>query len=315
MKLQEPLYIGKKIMKNRLVVPPMALYGADAEGYVAPEKVEYYGALAQGGPGMVICEASAVGEALDWHRKPMRAFDEKIIPGYRKIVEAIHAAGALAVMQLYYPKDWPFEESVELAFQKSAIHCEQAGFDGIELHAAHGYLLSKATCCEGPDLLSRVYNAVREGVREDFIVGIRLGATDPDEESLLKTAKLLESADYLSISAGRLEGAGAQEPYIPGSWFQAAAKVKAIVSTPVFSVGHVRTGEDAERMLELGAADAICVGRGSLADYNFSKAVIHGEPFYRCYNCPECAWHGDRTLCPARMKAKRQAEKQLTMDN
>ena len=179
-------------------------------------------------------------------------------------------------------------------FKNSAVRTKQAGFDGVEIHSAHGYLLNqflspltnKRTDEYGGDLKSRIkihieiIKAVREAVGEEFPILLRLGASDFKEggttiEDSKVAAVEFEKAgiDILDISGGLfgykvegLEGQGFLSPL--------TEEIKKVVSIPVILTGGVTEAQAANELLEQDKADLIGVGRAIYKDSNWAKEAI-----------------------------------------
>ncbi len=166
----EPLKIGSKTMKNRLVVPAMDSAMCEEDGTIGKMACDYYGHRAHGGYGMVITEIAAIDKRGMGMPGQPRLYDDAYLPGMKNLAKAIQDGGALAIVQLHHAGretmsamigETPFspsvlpspvyreilhemtteevEEMVE-SYISSAERCKVAGFDGIEFHSAHGYM-------------------------------------------------------------------------------------------------------------------------------------------------------------------------------
>ncbi|WP_120995525.1 NADH:flavin oxidoreductase [Stutzerimonas urumqiensis] len=182
-------------------------------------------------------------------------------------------------------------------FAQAAVHARDAGFDGVELHGANGYLLHEFMSAEfnqrtdrwGGDFKARlalplaVIRAVRDAVGEDFVVGMRLSqqmVTDSDlkweggtEAAKLRMATLANAGlDYLHIS----------EPDIAAPAFGEGPTLcelaRAVGPVTLIGNGGIRTGEQAEQLLGQGTMDLVAVGKAALADHDWPRRVEHGEP-------------------------------------
>ena len=182
---------------------------------------------------------------------------------------------------------------VEELFAEAAVRAKKAGYDGVEIHAAHSYLLNqflspltnKRTDEYGGELKGRMrmlletIGRVREAVGDDFIIAVRLGACDymeggNTEEDAVEAAVACEAAgaDLLDVTGGmcRYIRQGHTEPGYFGSM---SAAIKATVSIPVSVAGGVRTLEDAEALLEAGVSDLIGAGRVMYRDAQWGKRL------------------------------------------
>lgn len=199
------------------------------------------------------------------------------------------------------------------AFIQAAIRCRKAGFDVVELHAAHGMYLDEVieTSTRNDEyggsfenrsrLLTELIVAIKETCGCDFIVAVRFG--NPNYDELIKTAQAIEKAcgDLLDVSSGM------NQYQIPigfnyDSKIYAASLVKAQSHLPVICVGNIFNADDAENILKEDLSDMVAVGRGSLADPFWAKKVLSNmEPNY-CRKCKRCMWWIDGNLCPVRKK-------------
>lgn len=165
-----PMYIGKMLVKNRLVVPAMDSAMCEDDGTIKKMACDYYGARAKGGFGIVITEIAAVDErAMGMPGEP-RLYSDEYIPGLKKLANAIHTGGAKAIVQLHHAgrettasmigqtptapssipspvyrepvNEYTTEQVYELidSYIQASVRCKKAGFDGIEFHSAHGYM-------------------------------------------------------------------------------------------------------------------------------------------------------------------------------
>ena len=181
--------------------------------------------------------------------------------------------------------------TVAKKFAEAALRVKEAGFDGVEIHAAHGYLLdqfysplgNKRTDAYGGDLDGRIHllldviRAVREAVGADYLVALRLGASDYTEsgatiDDAVYACKKFEKAgvDLLDISGGFC-GFTVKNRKGPGFFSDASSAIREAVHVPVILTGGVTKANEAEVLLEEGAADLIGVGRAIFKDADWAK--------------------------------------------
>lgn len=296
------LTIKNITLRNRIAIPPMVCFHwTDAQGYVTEKNIEHYRELALGGAGLVIVEATAIDPAAKLHETELGLWEDGQIEGFCRITEAIHAGGAKAFIQLVHAGnhgvDSLTEEELATAirhFADSALRAKKAGFDGVELHGCHGYLISQLLNrhnnhridAYGTDrtlFAKKALTAVRETVGPDFIVGIRLGASEPEFEDGLTHANALAAlTDFFDVSYGNNWSVSAPEgfPCSPAVYGASLIK-KAHPEIPVFGVDHINSREDVIAALSTGI-DLVDVGKASLVDPAFAHHE-YSKLFNLCY--------------------------------
>lgn len=323
--LLEKLKTEKLTLNNRLVFPPMATEKSSEGGKLGQGILDYYDEKSKGGYiSLIIIEHSFINEQGKASKGQLSVEDDRNNEGLKELANVIHKNGSKAVMQINHagsattsevtgqeivgpsavmhtrgkemPREITKEEIKEVVknFRDAAKRVKDAGFDAVEIHSAHGYLLNqfyspitnKRTDEYGGDVLNRirihleVIKAVREAVGEDFPVIIRLGACDYIEggntiEDAKIVAKEFEKAgiDILDISGG-LRGY-----IIPGvtgqGYFGDVTKaIKEVVKIPVILTGGITEAKVAEQLLEEGKADLVGVGRAIYKDSTWAKNAI-----------------------------------------
>jgi len=331
-KLLEPIQVGTMSLRNRTVMPPMCSRLAAPDGSVTQRMIDYYVARARGGVGMIVVEYSYIdGKESKAAVCQLGVHSEHMIPGLNELAEAIQAHGAKAVLQICHggrqtaaafmgkqpvapsaiackfvgvmPRELTLAEIEEIqdAFAEAARRAKQAGFDGVELHGTHGYLMcqflspytNKRTDKYGGPLENRALfgletlKKVREKVGAQFTVGYRLCADEAVPggltlEETAKFAKMLEDAgvDYIHVSAGIFESFPTLTPtiYMPRAPLIHLTEgiKKAVKAVPVIAVGShdVETGEKA---LQEGKADLVALGRALIADPELPNKLSEGR--------------------------------------
>lgn len=324
MKLKEPLEINGLELRNRLVMPPMATERSSG-GRVTDSLVAYYSEMTRGGYlGLVEQEHSYISPEGRASPNQVSIADDGCIEQLRRIVDAVHANGIPIFAQLNHagsatdpsiatggmlcvspvpPSRNPFQRSVQAppkvmeqedidrivgCFADAAERAKKAGYDGVEIHSAHGYLLDqfysplsnhRTDAYTGSTLEGRVrihtevLRAVRGRVGDDYPVSVRLGASDYMQggaelsEVPFAASSLAEAgADMISISGGMC---GYKRPgYREQGWFaELSHAAKEATGIPVLLTGGIVERRVAERLLEDGDADLIGVGRALLRDH------------------------------------------------
>ncbi len=317
---KEPLSIQQLTVKNRIVMPPMATRNA-ANGAPGEEQVQYYRERAKG-TGLVIVEHAYIMPRGMAYPTQMSMADDSVIPAFRRLTDAIHEQGAKVIAQIshagakakgtgYMPVgpsavavqdgDVPAEltpeqiEDVIKAFAAAAVRTKKAGFDGVEIHSAHGYLLnqfysplmnhredmySAVTMEDRTRLHTEVLRAVREAVGPEYVMAIRFGACDYADggsriEDIPAAVRVFESAgaDMIDISGG-MTGYVRPGHTEPGYFKELGLAAKSAASVPVLLTGGVTCAQDMEQLLREGAADLVGVGRALLKDPAWSEKAL-----------------------------------------
>lgn len=337
--LFSPLTIGTMTVKNRLLMSAMSInFGVDENKFVTDQLTQYFVARARGGVGMMLVGGGAV--RLDGIEAPdlPGLWDDGCIAPLQKMTAAVKPHGAKFGVQLMHggrqcmhedkvapsaipapalakgvPRELSVPEIRELvsAFGNSARRCKAAGFDFIEIHGAHGYLISQFLSPNanirtdeygGPfenriRFLLEVFRDIRSKIGNDFPLGVRMNGNDYIEngwtlDDALKLAVILEKegANYLHISGGVY---GAKQLTIPsmyvghGCFVHLAEAVKKVVRIPVITVGRIKHAQLADRIIKEGKADAVAMARGLVADPELPNKSKAGE-FTRIRPCIAC---------------------------
>jgi dimethylglycine catabolism A len=347
--LLTPARIGPVEIKNRIVMPPMTTRTSDAEGFVTDDSVAYYMARVRGGVGLITVEMASPEKCGRHRRHEIGIYDDRFLPGLARLVGEIHRGSAKASIQLGHggghtradicgetpiaPSAIPhpvyettFETIVPQEMSKAriaetvaahvaaALRAKKAGFDCVEIHAAHGYLISqfhapfenRRTDEYGGSLENRarfgleILRAVKAAVPELGVI-YRLSVEDffPggltfDEGRQIALWAASGGADALHISAGHYRSLPSAQIVLPpmaypdGTFLDFAAHIKAKVAVPVIAVGRLGDPALAQDALASGKADFIALGRTLVADPQWVDKVARGEPVRRCLACNTC---------------------------
>jgi mycofactocin system FadH/OYE family oxidoreductase 2 len=340
-----PQQIGNVTVRNRIFISAHSKqYGED--NMMGRRHAFYYGERAKGGTGLIVCDMLHIHHTSSSNfSKACFVYDRKVIPGLKMVTDAVHEHGAKIFAQLVHSgchgdggvyddqwrhvwgvsaipdvsireacKEMETEDIQELieGFAKSAVHSKEGGFDGIELHGAHGYLINqffsplfnKRTDKYGGSLEKRmtfaieVLDAVRKAIGSDFVVGIRISADEliPGGNTINEykiIAKKLEETgkvDYFNVSSGTY-----YTPYIftppmllpHGFRAYLAAEIKRVVDVPVFTVGRIKDPLLAEKILADGQADMVGMTRAQIADPELANKAKEGrlDDIRPCLGC------------------------------
>lgn len=333
-KLFTPAKIGTCEIPNRLIVPAMVMNLCTEDGMITERYIKYIEEKAKGGWGMVITEDYAVNENAKGYKYIPGLYNDEQIEGNKKLTETIHKYDTKLFCQMYHPgrqskhdvngnvqpiapsamkdpfcMDLPREITVDEIHQivkdfgSTARRAKEAGFDGVEIHAAHGYLISSflspftnkrvdeyGGCFENRTrILDEIYACIRENVGKDFPVQVRIsaneyllgGRTEADTYELVRHLDEL-GVDAIHISNGMYASPITRQIIAPMYTEHAfnmdtAEQVKKLVSCPVIVTNRINDPKMADTILEMGKADFIGMGRGSLADPHLPNKAKAGE--------------------------------------
>lgn len=365
-----PKHIGNVEVPNRVVMPAMTTRLADADGFVTADTIAYFGARAAGGVGLVTVEMAAPERAGRHRFRELGIYDDRFLPGLTRLTAALHERGAKASIQLGHAgghtrKDICGEDPIApsaiphyvfemtgatvlpqamtveriarttAAFVRAAQRAKAAGFDCVELHAAHGYLLSQFLCPEenlrvddyGGSLANRArlsLDIVRRIKQEvpGLPVIFRMNANDyfPNGLNFTEALRLAgwavdAGADALHVTAGHYRSLPSAHMMTPpmncadGIFLDYAAQVKAAVTVPVIAVGRLGDPQLAARAIAMNMTDFVALGRTLIADPDWVRKVRERTPVRRCLSCNTCVdgmRGGDRLGCVINPRAARE---------
>ena len=324
MKSFETTHIGKLELKNRLAMAPMCMNSADDRGHAQNFHYIHYGNAAIGGLGLVIVEATAVTPEGRILGKDLGIWDDTHLGGHKKIVELLHEFDAKAGIQLAHagrkcaipeeqivaPSAIPFSEEYKIpealdlagiqrikeAFRAAAIRSVEAGYDLIELHAAHGYLihefLSPLSNHRDDDyggsrenrvrFLLEIADEVRSVIPEDMPLMVRVSASDYfeggiDIDEMVEIINLVKDRfDMVHVSSGALVSEARIHTF-PGYQVPLSAAIKERCGVKTMTVGLITRIEQIEEILNSGRADMVSLGRLLLRDPYFVLNAAEGE--------------------------------------
>ncbi|MCD6574145.1 FAD-dependent oxidoreductase [Candidatus Aerophobetes bacterium] len=357
-KLFSPVKIGKKRIKNRIVMAPMGANFEDVDGSVSESLIDYFEARARGGVGLIISPFTMVNK--EQRINTLGIFSDRFVPGMSRLCEIVQSSGAKFLMQIAHPggkamreltgerpvapssiyspiyPELPKElskdeiENLIKEFIEAAKRAKEAGFDGVEVHGAHTYLIgqfisphtNKREDEYGGDFERRmrfpseIVRGIKEVCGEDFIVGFKFSAHEHldkgvDDSLAREIARWMEKegVHYIHVAAtsstipGFLDCDFPSVPSIyspPGPLVKLAENVKKAVDIPVIATGGITDPEYAERIIREGKADLVAIGRALIADPEWTiKAKNEGNIRYciKCNTCHQRLFNKKRLKC------------------
>lgn len=346
--LFSPCRVGKLEIDNRFVRSATHDYMASADGRVTERQVRLYSELSRGGVGLIMTGHAFVHPAGKASPRQTAVYDDRFTAGLASLAAAVHESGPSRVfLQLAHagrqtkrslcgttpvsaspvhdpvsrvmPRELEAAEIRELiqAFVSAAVRARTAGFDGVQVHAAHGYLLASflsphtnrrldewgGSTENRSRFLTEVISGVKAACGRDFPVAVKLNSTDLLREGGLKAeeaviiAGLAEKSgvDAIEVSGGMAEaGRGSVWPgrrleSEEGYFVRNAALIKHSVGVPVIGLGGIRTLRVAQEMVERGLVDLVAMSRPFIRDpllvQHFQKGLTAASD---CISCNKC---------------------------
>jgi len=347
--LLSPITINGMTLRNRTVMPPIGSNLATVHSEVSEEMIKYYELRAKGGTGLIIVENACVDFPMGTNgTKQCRIDDNQFVPGLYTLVERLHAYGAKVSIQLNHagasayaarlggeqpisssnlpsktggaiPRPLSTDEMKAIAkkYADAAARAQLAGFDSVEIHAGHSYLISQflsplfnnRTDEFGGSAENRarfavmVIDEVRAAVGPRFPISVRVSADDmlAGGNTLEDTVELMEymqaKVDFINVSVAQNDNLYLQHDKmsLPEGWRSYMAKAyREKFNKPVITSGNFRSPQVCEEVIANGDADLIAMGRGLIAEPNWANKVENGQEklLRRCISCNiGCADH------------------------
>ncbi|NCC44361.1 MAG: FAD-dependent oxidoreductase [Clostridia bacterium] len=336
-----PLTVKTMTMKNRVCMTPMGTNFGEQSGEMSFLHIQYYEQRAKGGTGLIVVENASVNSPQGSNgTTQIRIDQDNYIPRFYKLVESVHKHGACIAIQINHagasavsariggqpvsasnipskangeiPRPLTVEEIQQIArkYGEAAKRAQIAGFDAVEVHCGHSYLISQflsPTTNDRTDefggspenrarFASMVMKEVRDAVGPRFPIMMRISADEFVEggNTLEDTLNLLEyfqgEADIIDVSAGLNSSIQFQidANYLADGWRSYMAKaVREKFKKPVITMGNIRNPQVAEDILEREDADIIGIGRGLIADPDWVNKVELGKEnlIRKCISC------------------------------
>ena len=341
-KLFEPGRIAGLTLANRLVRSATAEYMADPAGRPEPPMVEMYEALAQGGVGLIVTGHAFVHPSGRYRLEMTGVYDDDLIPSLEALTKAVHDQGGKVAMQINHggrrcaedvinqeplapspvpqtrgsprPRELSETQIRELigAYSRAAGRVKAAGFDGVQVHAAHGYLIGQfnspaanwrrdgwgGSAARRLRFLEEIAAAVRDEVGGDYPVLIKLGIQDfvRDGMTLDDGLEIVRHLADWGLDAVEISGGlGSQNvrkdilrPDEEAYFLPQARKVRDATDLPLILVGGLRSQSVMERILEEGTADFISLCRPLIREPDLPLRFQEGQDKASCISCNRC---------------------------
>ncbi len=340
----EKVNVGGLTLKNRILRSATQEASADQDGHITEKLIAIYEKIAAGGAGAAITGMMGVDENARALPNMVKAYDDDFIPGLRKIVKAAHAKDCKIIVQLAHsganalpdhgnkplaPSDLVLSEiksaqgmtieeihTVAQSFALAAKRCKEAGADGIQMHAAHGYLLSeflspffnKRSDEYGGDITNRakivfeVYTAIREKVGEDYPIWVKINGEDyvsggfTFEECTWVCCELdklgingIEISGGINISRESFSARPMSNSDQEGVFAENAMHIAEKVNAAVISVGCHRTPDRMEEWLNKGKVQAVSLCRPLICEPELPNIWEAGDRRKsKCLSCNRC---------------------------
>jgi NADPH2 dehydrogenase len=334
--INTPIKIGSKTVRNRVTFAPTVKFGWTDDSGVAIERfARHYEDRARGGAGLICVEATCIDPNGRLAPSQLGLWDDSQIEGHRAIANACHNHGAVVIVQLHHggynthpecgPSKGPSSvnwrdrttEELTLAeitdtrdkFIEAAKRAKEAGYDGVQLHACHAYLLNQfvspsvnlrtdeygGSTTNRTRLACEIILGIRNACGKDFIVSARTTGAEPtlEEAWAIADAYIEAGVDYLQVSSG----IGPDDVAYPDdltysriAWLGVQMHAHVRGRVPVSVVNGILKPEQARFFVENGLADTIDSARALLADPTWAKAVTEGSGYAECRNCKICFW-------------------------
>ena len=342
--LFNPFRIRGVELENRIVMPALASFLIESDGSITDKTVEHYRLRAAGGPAMVIMEACAVSPEGIVSSHQARIDDDRYLEGLSRIAKVMKSEGAVPALQLHHggrqtsirvikqrplaPSPLPCpaisgdvepltREGIAALVKKFGDAAERAvaaGFELIEIHGAHGYLINQFLSRfsnirddeYGGDIGGRtrfareVVQEIRNRVEEQFPISFKISAQEfcPDGLTVQESIEVLQpivdaGIDVVQVSAGN----DATPEWIAQPMFmkqaclaESAGKIRQALSIPIMAVGRINDPVLADNIITEGKADLVCIGRGLLADPEMPRKAKEGrlDDIRTCIACNTC---------------------------
>lgn len=365
-----PFQIKNLTLKNRIVLPPLASFLIEKGGGITDQAVEHYRRRAAGGPAMVIMEACAVSPEGVVSENQARIDSDRLLKGLSRIAAAIRDEGAIPAIQIHHagrqtsakvikrlplaPSPLPCPairgdvapltvdqiQDLVKKFADAAVRSREAGFELLEIHGAHGYLINQflsrySNIREdgyGGDVSGRTRFArdiiaeIRNRLGSSFPISFKISAQEfvPDGLTVGESIDILKLLATAGIDAVQVSAGNDSTPeWICQPMFmqkaclvESAAAIKKELKIPVMAVGRINDPWTADNIIAKGMADLVCIGRGLMADPEMPIKAQEGRfdeirTCIACNTCMQSIYRKGRLECLVNPALGREQEMQI----
>jgi 2,4-dienoyl-CoA reductase-like NADH-dependent reductase (Old Yellow Enzyme family) len=338
-RVSDPITINKTVLNNRMTMAPTVKFDyAGEDGKVTDKHIEHYRKRAEGGLGLICVEATAVTPGGRFAKNHLGLWDDAQTEGHKAISGVCHENGVPVIIQLNHTgitsnptcgpaigpsavptrdpeimsKEMSISEIHEMQeqFVTAALRAKKAGYDGVQLHGCHGYLINQFAAKKtnlrsdeyGGSTVNRarfgseIIRDVRKACGSDFLISVRTTGIEPDIATAIELAEEYVKAgcDYLQVSTGiEWEDPTVEENnehYNKFCCLGVRFHEHFSGRVPVSCVNGINDAALVKYLIENELTDTVDLARAVLADPSFCNAVLEDKAFNKCFGCPRCQY-------------------------
>ncbi len=343
-KLFSPYFMGELEIKNRFVRSATTSYWSSDEGILSDPIIDYYKQLAEGNIGLIIKGHSYVSEKGKAHSKQSGLSSKDHIPRMKELTELVHSYGSKIIAQINHggytckqdrataseykrdnleARELSIEEIEEIIydFTNAAKNAIEAGFDGVQIHAAHGYLNSQflsdrvnkrddeygGSLVRRATLLLKIYHSIRKTLGKTAVIGVKINCDDFAEKGGVKiedTIHVLQRLEEMGLSFAEISGGGPEQEqfirktrgraaietgYSEATWGKHVKKIReSLPKFPLIIVDGIRSRTTMDSLLDNKIADMISMSKPFINEPDLVNLLKEGQERSSCIDCKKC---------------------------